>query len=190
MASALVASGVTPHGETSSVQLPLKDNGIIRVSVTATPSEDTEEDLLVVSPYTERPHLLDLSTVDIDSQLLAKALVSMKNLKDDYATADYKESFNWSEVVDSLRQLAAASNTKWKEVAFYIVVFRSQIPPTTAYADLGVLDQPAHAEAMKSGGFLKCVIPIDDVGIQLMENYRYWFGTPDQNGRNLATCVW
>lgn len=56
---------------------------------------------------------------------------------------------------------------------FYIVVFRSRIPPTTVYADLGVLDKAAHAEATKSGGFLK-----------------YWFGSPDSEGRNLATCVW
>ena len=60
-----------------------------------------------------------------------------------------------SEVIDSLKQLAAASDVEWKEAAFYIVVFRSRIPPTTVYSDLGVLDQAAHAEAMKSGGFLK-----------------------------------
>jgi translation initiation factor 3 subunit H len=35
------------------------------------------------------------------------------------------------------------------------VVFRSQIPPTTVYADLGALDKAAHEEATKSGGFLK-----------------------------------
>ena len=60
-----------------------------------------------------------------------------------------------SEVIESLQALAAASDVEWKEAAFYIVVFRSRIPPTTVYADLGVLDQAAHAEAMKSGGFLK-----------------------------------
>ncbi|RYP05848.1 hypothetical protein DL764_003522 [Monosporascus ibericus] len=54
------------------------------------------------------------------------------------------------------------------ETSFFIVAFRSQIPPTTAYEELGVLDKAAHAEATASGGFLN----------------------PDDEGRNLATCVW
>lgn len=53
-----------------------------------------------------------------------------------------------------------------------IVVFRSQVPPTTSRHALGELDQRSHAEAMKSGGLLK-----------------YWFGMPDADGRNLATCT-
>lgn len=61
----------------------------------------------------------------------------------------------WSEVIDSVREQVVASNFKWEEASFYIVVFRSRIPPTTVYADLGVLDKAAHAEATKSGGFLK-----------------------------------
>jgi len=36
------------------------------------------EDLLVVSPYTSRSHLLDLDTVDKPNQLMAKALMMMK----------------------------------------------------------------------------------------------------------------
>ncbi|PSS20144.1 hypothetical protein M430DRAFT_229896 [Amorphotheca resinae ATCC 22711] len=131
------------------------------------------DNLLVVSPYDEEPHLLDLRTLDTANQLLAKALVGLKCLRDDYATAPYVEIFNWPEVIESVRQLAAASDFTWKESSFYIVVFRSRIPPTTVYADLGVLDKAAHQEATKSGGFLK-----------------YWFGEPDQDGRNLATCVW
>ena len=51
------------------------------------------------------------------------------------------------------------------------VIFRSQIPPTTSRAHLAALDRAAHIEATKSGGLLK-----------------YWFGVPDQEGRNLATC--
>ncbi|KIN01881.1 hypothetical protein OIDMADRAFT_103146 [Oidiodendron maius Zn] len=131
------------------------------------------EHLLVVSPYEEESHLLDLRTVDTANQLLAKALVGLKCLRDDYATAPYIEIFNWTEVIQSLKESIAASNFTWKENSFYIVVFRSQIPPSTVYADLGALDKAAHEEATKSGGFLK-----------------YWFGSPDQNGRNLATCVW
>jgi hypothetical protein len=51
--------------------------------------------------------------------------------------------------------MAAASNFTWKQQAFYIVVFRSRIPPSTVYADLGLLDKAAHQEAVESGGFLK-----------------------------------
>jgi hypothetical protein len=112
---------------------------------------------LVVSPYSEEPHLLDLQTLDIPNQLLAKSLVRLRCLRDDYATAPYVEIFNWSEIVDSLKKLVIISGFNWKETAFYIVVFRSRIPPTTVYSDLGILDKAAHAEATKSGGFLKCV---------------------------------
>ncbi|KAH8789298.1 hypothetical protein BGZ57DRAFT_755024 [Hyaloscypha finlandica] len=168
-----MAPGATLKAETSTFPTLVKDDSTVQVSATARPTDSDEKDLLRVSPYEEEPHLLDLSTLDTANQLLAKALVCMKNLREDFASADYQQSFNWSEIIDSLRKLTAGSDIEWKEAAFYIVVFRSQIPPTTAYTDLGVLDQPAHAEAMKSGGFLK-----------------YWFGKPDQNGRNLATCVW
>jgi len=173
MTSSLLASDVAHRAALPSGPVSLKDPGTVAVTVTAQPGVLSEKNLLVVSPYEEEPHLLDLNTLDPAHQLLAKALVCMKNSRDDYATAPYQASFNWPEIVDSLRHLVAAANFAWKETAFYIVVFRSQIPPTTVYADLGGLDQPAHAEAMESGGFLK-----------------YWFGTPDQNGRNLATCVW
>ncbi|KAE9376754.1 hypothetical protein N431DRAFT_401137 [Stipitochalara longipes BDJ] len=173
MASSLLPSGAAHQAGTLGFPFSPKDNGTIQVSVAADSVNSSERDFLVVSAYEERPHLLDLKTLDTSNQLLAQALVCMKNSREDYATADYEKSFNWSEIVSSLREIAVASNIEWKEAAFYIVVFRSQIPPTTAYSDLGVLDKPAHAEAMKSGGFLK-----------------YWFGMPDQNGRNLATCVW
>jgi len=136
------------------------------------PSEDR---YLVVSPYDEKPHLLDLQTLDTPNQLLARALVGLKCLREDYATAPYIETFNWQEIIDSLRELAKTSNYTWEESSFYIVVFRSLVPPETVahYSDLGALDKAAHAEATESGGFLK-----------------YWFGVPDENGRNLATCLW
>jgi hypothetical protein len=118
-------------------------------------SSDHEENLLIVSPYVERLHLLDLRTVDTANQLLARALVELKCLREDYATAPYTDIFNWSEVINSVHKMAELSDFKWTETSFYIVVFRSQIPPTTVYADLGVLDKAAHAEATKSGGFLK-----------------------------------
>lgn len=130
----------------------------VSVKETASSSQSTNgknENLLIVSPYDEEPHLLDLRTLDTANQLLAKALTGLKCLRDDYATAPYVEIFNWSEIIESLRKQAEVANYDWKENFFYIVVFRSQIPPTTVYADLGVLDKAAHAEATKSGGFLK-----------------------------------
>ncbi|KLU83778.1 hypothetical protein MAPG_02829 [Magnaporthiopsis poae ATCC 64411] len=128
---------------------------------------------LVSSPYTEQDHLLDLDTLDAENRLLALALTRMRNTRRDYSTAPYIESFNWTEVLDSLKSLAQTEGHEWKETSFYIVAFRSQIPPSTVYAELGALDERAHAEANASGGFLK-----------------YWFGEPNAEGRNLATCVW
>jgi hypothetical protein len=116
---------------------------------------DKDAEFLIVSPYDERDHQLDLSTVDTGCQLLAKVLVSMSSSREDYATAPYAEIFNFGELADSLRELVTESNFKWTEKDFYVVVFRSQIPQTTVYSDLGNLDKAAHAEAMQSGGFLK-----------------------------------
>ncbi|KAI1186052.1 hypothetical protein F5B17DRAFT_432004 [Nemania serpens] len=131
------------------------------------------EDLLVISPYTERQHLLDLKSVDVESAILAQALVHLKCLRPDYATAPYIDTFNWEEVIEQMKRLAQQNKHTWKENSFFVVAFRSQIPPTTVYEDLGALDKAAHAEATASGGFLK-----------------YWFGSPDKDGKNLATCVW
>ncbi|KAH8894257.1 eukaryotic translation initiation factor 3 subunit-like protein [Thozetella sp. PMI_491] len=136
-------------------------------------SSEIELRYLVVSPYTEREHLLDLESVDVENQLLAQAMANMTCLREDYATAPYLETFNWEELIEGVRTLARRRQHAWKETSFFIVAFRSQIPPTTVYADLGVLDKAAHAEATASGGFLK-----------------YWFGEPDVDGRNLATCIW
>ncbi|KAI2626267.1 hypothetical protein GGS21DRAFT_540980 [Xylaria nigripes] len=132
-----------------------------------------EVDLLVISPYTEKKHLLDLTTLDTKNAILAQALVHLKCLRPDYATAPYADTFNWGEVMDQVKELAKQKGHDWKDSSFFMVVFRSQIPPTTVYEDLGILDKAAHAEAIASGGFLK-----------------YWFGSPDEEGRNLATCVW
>lgn len=110
---------------------------------------------LVVSPYTEQEHLLDLETLDPENQLLALALAGMKCLREDYATRPYLEVFNWDEIIGSLRALARERGHRWQETSFFVVAFRSQIPPTTVYEDLGVLDKAAHVEATKSGGFLK-----------------------------------
>ncbi|SPO04094.1 uncharacterized protein DNG_06777 [Cephalotrichum gorgonifer] len=129
-------------------------------------------DLIITSPYTEPEHQLDLTTLDTENALLARALQHMQCVREDYATAPYVRSFNWDEVMGKLQELAGEAGG-FRETTFFVVAFRSTVPPTTEYADLGVLDKVAHEEAVACGGFLK-----------------YWFGTPDGNGRNLATCVW
>jgi hypothetical protein len=52
------------------------------------------ENMLIVSPYEDEPHLLDLRTLDLANQLLAKALVGLNCLREDYATAPYVDIFN------------------------------------------------------------------------------------------------
>lgn len=129
-------------------------------------------DFLVVSPYTSLPHLLDLRTLETSQLLLAKALTILSTVQEDYATAPYTDSFNWAIVFTRLKALTQQIGYQWQNQHFYIVVFRSQVPPTTNRVELGGLDDRSHAEATKSGGLLK-----------------YWFGIPDANGRNLATCA-
>ncbi|KAL8780697.1 MAG: hypothetical protein Q9213_006343 [Squamulea squamosa] len=131
------------------------------------------EDLLVVSPYTSRPHLLDLTLLNHAQNLLAKALTILAPVTDAYATSPYISSFNWVAVFSLLAASAKAERYTWRKQFFYVIIFRSQVPPSTNRADLAALDMKAHAEAMQSGGLLK-----------------YWFGTPDADGRNLATCIW
>ncbi|KAL2133134.1 hypothetical protein VTI74DRAFT_2866 [Chaetomium olivicolor] len=146
---------------------------IASAALSTVAEKPTRNRYLVVSPYDEREHLLDLDTLDAENQLLALSLTNLKCLREDYATAPYIETFNWPEIIDTIRALAQEKSHKWKKTSFFVVAFRSQIPPTTVYAELGTLDKAAHAEATASGGFLK-----------------YWFGTPNGEGRNLATCIW
>ncbi|KAM4055201.1 UPF0643 protein [Hirsutella rhossiliensis] len=132
-----------------------------------------EEGFLIQSPYTEPEHQLDLKTLDHENAILAQALTQLIAVREDYATEPYTESFNWSEVMGEVSRLTEASGKGFKETSFYIVAFLSQIKPSTEYSHLGALDKAAHAEAVASGGFLK-----------------YWFGSPDPELRNLATCIW
>lgn len=110
---------------------------------------------IVMSPYVEQEHLLDLETLDVENQILAEALADMRCLREDYATAPYLETFNWGEIMDRVRELTTARKHDWRETTFYIVAFRSQYVPGIDYSHLGDLDKAAHAEATASGGFLK-----------------------------------
>jgi hypothetical protein len=131
----------------------------------------TSDAQLIASPYNEPGHLLDLNRLDTPNQLLAKALTIFKPVRNDYATSPYTESFNWQAVVDFLRDLSEAEGYRWKKQKFYVVVFRSQLLPNIELQRLHDLDAYSHQEATTSGGLLK-----------------YWFGTKDENHRNLATC--
>jgi hypothetical protein len=132
----------------------------------------TSETLLVVSPYRTLPHLLDLQSVSKPYQLLAKALTLMQAIRPDYATAPYEASYNWQEISLALIELLKEdAGFQWTSEELYVIIFRSQVPPNRNRSRLAALDQLAHAEAMESGGLLK-----------------YWFGNPDADGRNLATC--
>lgn len=131
----------------------------------------TIENLLTVSPYTSRPHLLDLNTLTRSQSFFTKALTLLSPVTHAYATEPYIDSFNWDAVFSTLAEAVKDNAFEWTNQFFYVVVFRSQVPPSTDRSQLAELDKRAHMEAMRSGGLLK-----------------YWFGLPDDDGRNLATC--
>lgn len=81
--------------ESSSDKIAIQE-AVLEIQSPRESNKAKNDDLLVVSPYDEEPHLLDLKTLDIANQLLAKALVGLKCLRDDYATAPYVDSFNVS----------------------------------------------------------------------------------------------
>ncbi|KAK2799926.1 hypothetical protein FQN50_008319 [Emmonsiellopsis sp. PD_5] len=128
---------------------------------------------LITSPYNLPGHLLDLHTLDTPNQLLAKALTVLKPTRPDYATAPYTESFNWDYVFEVLRELAKEEGYEWTIQSFYVVTFRSVLSGSADLERLTELDAHSHEEATVSGGLLK-----------------YWFGTKDEQRRNLASCIW
>ncbi|KAE8394336.1 hypothetical protein BDV23DRAFT_179818 [Aspergillus alliaceus] len=136
-------------------------------------SASPQSDLLITSPYNDPKHLLDLKTLDIPNQLLAKAFTILRPVRDDYATAAYTEAFNWSAAFDFLQYLARFEGYQWEKQHFYVVVFRSRLRADIDNQRLHDLDAYSHQEAVASGGLLK-----------------YWFGSKDEERRNLATCVW
>jgi hypothetical protein len=145
---------------------------IVDVEEADTNTGSSKSSFLVVSPYLSPPHLLDLTRYSTSSRLFAKALTIFRPVRDDYATAEYTESFNFQEVAQTLRSLAKVEGYKWKKTDFYVVSFRSQLKPDADGERLFELDAFSHQEAMASGGLLK-----------------YWYGVKDQSRRNLATCT-
>jgi hypothetical protein len=132
---------------------------------------ERSDDLLITSPYDEISHLLDLKTLEVPSRLLAKALTILEPIREDYAIAPYTESFNWQGIVDYLRNLANEEGYQWPKSEFFLVAFRSRLNLHVDLQRLYELDMRSHEEATVSGGLLK-----------------YWYGTRNENGENLATC--
>jgi len=127
--------------------------------------------MLISSPYLEPTHHLDLTTLDSQSRLFARALSLMEPTTPDYAVTDYTTAFNWPAIMGALQQLTAEARQPWKRQSFYTVIFRSLLSPTVDRDLLHRLDKESHREATLSGGLLK-----------------YWFGVPNADRRNLATC--
>lgn len=123
------------------------------------------------SPYEEDCHLTDLEPLDVQSQLFALALMSLRNLGDHYRQSSYETALNWAEVKVKLQALAEDAGIVWKAQNFYVVEFRSTLKENIDVPLLYRLDKQSHQEAAESGGLLK-----------------YWYGTPDSERRNLATC--
>lgn len=132
---------------------------------------DLDATHLISSPYSDFENQLQLDHLDLPNRLLAFALTALKPIREDYATAPYAESFNWSEVFALLRSLSKRVGYEWKQQDFCVVIFRSKLQANIDRDRLGLLDKMSHQEACASGGLLK-----------------YWFGSPDEERQNLATC--
>ncbi|KIW20885.1 hypothetical protein PV08_01464 [Exophiala spinifera] len=128
---------------------------------------------LGVAPYLEPEHLLDLESVDTPNRLLALALTALAPATNEYATTTYQDAINWGDVMSRLKSLAEEQGYTWARQEFYVVDFRSKLMEDIDSELLFKLDKFSHVEATESGGLLK-----------------YWYGTPDADRRNLATCVW
>jgi hypothetical protein len=127
--------------------------------------------LLISSPYNNPGHYLDLNDLDLPNLIFAKALTALKAVRPDYATAEYTTSLNLDRVLQLVQHFSKDEGYEWKKKTFYVVVFRSKLKENIDNDLLYQLDYESHREACESGGLLK-----------------YWFGKPDGERRNLATC--
>ena len=126
---------------------------------------------LIVSPYPETGHLLDLEVLNMPDRLLALASTELEPATAQYATVQYDQALDWISLMATLKLLAAKEGYRWTRHEFYVVEFRSKLKKTIDAELLFKLDKESHKEAMQSGGLLK-----------------YWYGVPDANRSNLATC--
>ncbi|KAF1994350.1 hypothetical protein P154DRAFT_567421 [Amniculicola lignicola CBS 123094] len=142
-------------------------------SVTSDESQKQLSTWLISSPYNTPNHYLDLTTLSLPSLVFAKALTALKPVRPDYATASYTSALNFPTILSLVRGFAADEGYTWKEVSFYVVVFRSKLKESSDGDWLYRLDFESHGEACERGGLLK-----------------YWFGKVDGERKNLATCFW
>ena len=124
------------------------------------------------SPYDDPLNFLRLTDLDQPLRLFALALTQWKAIRPDYATSPYMSTFNWDEVFEILRGFCDKSGIQWQRTELYVVIFTSKLKVDADRARLGELDQMSHQEACASGGLL-----------------HYWFGSCNEQRRNLATCT-
>lgn len=142
-------------------------------TITTQPELDINTTHIQSSPYNDPVNFLDLRDLTLQERLLAISMTHFTSTTPDYATADYLSSFNWPLVFSTLRTLCKQQNITFQRQEFYLVIFRSKLQPTADRMRLGELDKNSHEEACASGGLL-----------------HYWFGSPNAENRNLATCIW
>lgn len=138
------------------------------------PASDITPGHILSSPYPAPAHTLELSRVPTPSALFAQALQKLTPVSDSYATLPYEDAFDFDALFGELRRLVDEKKGEgftWPRTSFYVVAFRSVLKDGIDSERLGLLDQKSHEEAVASGGLLK-----------------YWFGVPDGERRNLATC--
>lgn len=123
------------------------------------------------SPYTNVENFLHLDNLALQERLFAHALTTLQPCRPDYAIRPYLESFNWNSVFALLRHLCKQAGITFQRQEFYAVIFLSKRNEDADGVKLGELDQGAHREACESGGLLT-----------------YWFGSPNAQRKNLATC--
>ena len=112
MATAIVLSPILTADPNCSNDKVDSLHSVLHDRANKPPTIDLDEKL-VVSPYSEEPHLLDLRTLDAPNQLIAKALMSLKCLREDYATAPYIEIFNVSIARNGLTSFQAENTDKF-----------------------------------------------------------------------------
>ena len=163
------AIGVTADTSIDDLKTPIV-NEVEEITSTAS-KFDLNASHIQSSPYADSLNHLNLQELDQPLRLFALALTQLQSTRPDYATAPYMASFNWQKVFEILRELCADTGIQWKRQDFYVVIFRSKLRAEADRTKLGELDQMSHQEACASGGLL-----------------HYWFGSPDAERRNLATC--
>ncbi len=144
---------------------------LLQTSITLEHKKPVVRNTLAASPYLDPEHFLDLDNLEPQSRLLALALNFLAPARLDYAICSYEQAFDWPTIFTNLASLAKQEQTAWKHQSFYVVEFRSKLKPSIDSDLLFTLDKQSHQEATESGGLLK-----------------YWYGSPDLERYNLATC--